>query len=351
MDETTIDKPMNKKTESKVKSTSKSDYGNYYYFLFILIILIEILLIFNSSKKYNQEKNNFKTIHELIVNKKNNISNLLKEIEKIEQEIKNIETKLIPNNKKEYRIIQNEQLNLLMKNDNLSAKFHKSFEEYEKRKEIFDDEIIDKNNTIKELYNELNNKVLIRTNLEDKLDIIEDKISGEIPNIRIKSTILENEENYKNLLIKWIKTTENSEIKKFKLIFSAVEHDFDSFSFHEICGDEDIDNTLIIIKTENNDIVGGFTYASWRANSLISYDDEAFVFNLKKELKIRVSEPQYAINSKINDGPIFGIYDLIVNYNKLKIQKKMESYGDKDLGIENNILNIDNYEVFTIIFE
>ena len=83
----------------------------------------------------------------------------------------------------------------------------------------------------------------------------------------------------------------------------------------------------------------------------MSYDDKAFVFNLKKQLRIRVSEPSYAINSKINDGPIFGKYDLIINLNKIKVQEKMESYGDKDLGIGNSVLKIINYEVFTIIFE
>ena len=207
-----------------------------------------------------------------------------------------------------------------------------------------------KNFTIKELYNELKDKVLIRTNLEDKLDILEEKLIGDIPYIRMKSTILENDENKKNLLIKWISSVAGKEIKKCKLIFSAEEHDFDSFTFHEICGDEDIENTLIIIKTENNDIIGGFTYASWRANSLISFDDKAFLFNLNKEIKIRISNPSYAINSRINDGPIFGISDLIINYDKLKVQEKMECYGDRDLEIGSDIIKIDNYEVFTIIF-
>ena len=173
---------------------------------------------------------------------------------------------------------------------------------------------------------------------------------GEVPKIRMKSSILENDDNKILLLTKWLSGVGNGEVKKIKLIYSAVDHDFDSFSFHEICGNEDIKNSLIIIKTENNDIIGGFTLASWRANSLISYDDKAFVFNLNKEMKIRVSSPSNAIHSKINDGPIFGMYDLIVNLNKLKVQEKMESYGDKDLGIGTNVVNIVNYEVFTIIF-
>ena len=343
-----IDKPNKKKEKSKLKSKHK--YENYYFSLFILIIFIEIFLIFNSSKKYKQEKKIFKYKHNIIVNKKNNISQLITEIKKNEQEIKDIEINIIPDNINKLKLIQNEQSILLAKNKNLSEIFSKSYEEYETRKKIFEEEIIEKNNTIKELYGQLNNKVIIRTNLEDKLDIIESQLTGEIPNIKIKSSILDDEKKI-FLLSKWISSTTGNEIKKYKLIFSAIEHDFDSFSFHEICGNEDIDNTLIIIKTENNDIIGGFTFASWRANSLISYDDKAFVFNLNKEIKLRVSNPSYAINSKINDGPIFGIYDLIINLNKLKIQEKMESYGDKDLEIGNKVIKIDNYEVFTIIFE
>ena len=344
-----IDKPNKKKGKTKLKS--KHNYGNYYFCLFILIIIIEIILIINSSKKYEQEKKIFKYKHDIIVNKKNNISQLIDEIEKNEKEIKYLESKKIPDNNNKLKLIQNEQFILLNNNKNLSEIFSKSYEEYETRKKIFEEEIIEKNNTLKKLYNELNNKVIIRTNLEEKLDIIESQLTGEIPNIKIKSSILENDENKILLLTKWISSTTGGEIKKYKLIFSAIEHDFDSFSFHEICGNEDIDNTLIIIKTENNDIIGGFTFASWRANSLISYDDKAFVFNLNKEIKLRVSNPSYAINSKINDGPIFGIYDLIINLNKLKIQEKMESYGDKDLEIGNNVIKIDNYEVFTIIFK
>ena len=84
---------------------------------------------------------------------------------------------------------------------------------------------------------------------------------------------------------------------------------------------------------------------------MICYDDKAFLFNLNEKVKIRVSSPSYAINSRINDGPIFGMYDLIINDDKLKVQEKMECYRDKDLGIGSHIIGIDNYEVFTIIFK
>ena len=347
--EETLDKPVKKKEKEKEKS--KSTIGIYYYILFICIIIIEIFLIYNSSKKFNEQKELIKGKHNIIINKKSNISNILHEIEKLKQEINDIKNNVIPNNNNSLLLCELEQKDLIIQNNNLSKDFNKSFNEYESRKSIFEFEINEKNDTIKELYTQLNSKVILRTNLEDELDIIEDKLTGDIPNISMKSIILENDEKYQNLLTKWLSGLGEGEIKKYKLIFNAEEHDFDSFSFHEICGDENIDNTLIIIKTDNNDIIGGFTYASWRANSLISYDDKAFLFNLNKEIKIRVTSPSYAINSRINDGPIFGMYDLIVNLDKLKVQEKMESYGNKNLGVGSEIINIINYEVFTVIFK
>ena len=346
-----MEKKFIKPTKNHKNLKPKQNYGIFYFILFICIILIEIFLIVKSGEKYKEYKKSFKSKHNLIINLNSNISNLLKEIETKEKEIKIIENDTIPNNNIILQSYEKKQNILINESNELSQAFHKSFEEYESRKEIYDDEIIEKNNTIKELYIELKNNILLRTNLEDKLDNIEEHLTEDLSNINIKSSILENDENKKNLLIKWITGTGEGQIKKIKLIFSAEEYDFDSFSFHEICGNEDIDNTLIIIKTENDDIIGGFTFASWRPNSLISYDDKAFLFNLNKEFKIRVSSPSWAINSRINDGPIFGMYDLIINLDKIKVQEKLESYGDKDLEIGSDVVRIINYEVFTVIFK
>ena len=333
------EKPLSSK---KAKDTPTPNFQNYYTFIFIFIIIIEVFLIINSSQKYKQQKELLKRNQNIILTKNNNISQLLIQISENEQEIKENEVK-IKNNKNILQSIEQEKNKLIDKKDNLSEKFHESFKDYESLIDIIDYEISEKNDTLKELYNNLTDKVLIRNSLEERLDILEEKMVGEVPKIRMKSSILDNDDNKILLLTKWLSGIDMGEAKKIKLIYSAEDHDFDSFSFHEICGNEDIRNTLIIIKTEKDDIIGGFTLASWRANSLISYDDKAFVFNLNKEMKIRVSSPSNAIHSKINDGPIFGMYDLIVNLDKLKVQEKMESYGDKSLGVGSEIINIINY--------
>jgi hypothetical protein len=208
--------------------------------------------------------------------------------------------------------------------------------------------LMDINGNIYDIENK--NIFFMLTRMQDEVHRFAITFHQSLRNKNMKSSILDKDDNKILLLTKWLSGIGIGEVKKIKLIYSAEDHDFDSFSFHEICGNEDIRNTLIIIKTEKDDIIGGFTFASWKANSLISYDDKAFVFNLNKEMKIRVSSPSNAIHSKINDGPIFGMYDLIINLNKLKVQEKMESYGDKDLGIGHDAINIVNYEAFTVIF-
>ena len=35
----------------------------------------------------------------------------------------------------------------------------------------------------------------------------------------------------------------------------------------------------------------------------------------------------------------------------MSIQEKMESYGDNDLNIGHGVINIDNYEVFNVVFD
>lgn len=324
----------------------KINLKNIAYILFIFFIIVEIYLIINTSKEIEENKINIKTKLKNIIIKKNNISKLHLDNEKLKNDI-DIIKKEQNNELKKYKEIN---VILFQENQNISQKFHKNFEDYELRIKLFEYKIEEDNETLNELTNELNKKILIKNNLEQELDKFEEKIYNSIPDIKMKSSILESDKEKINLLTRWISALDIGQIKKYKLIFSAKDYNFDSFYFHDICGSKDINNTLIIIKTENNDIIGGFTLASWEANSLLNYDDKAFIFNLNKKKKFRISNPSSAINSRINEGPIFGIYDIIINGNKMKVQKEMESYGNNNLGLNQELINIDNYEVFNVIF-
>ena len=318
----------------------------YYYILLVGIIIVEIYLIINASKQIDENRIIIKSKLNNIIKKKSNISNLALNNELLEKEIKIIKTE----NLNSLQLLKNENENLCKINKNILELFHINYEEFENREKLFQYKIEEDNETLNELISELNNKTLIRNNLEKELDLLEEKIYNEIPNIKMKSSIIASDIEKINLLTRWILALNIGQIKKYKFIYSAEDYNFDSFSFHEICG-QDLTNTLILIKTENNDIIGGFTTASWEPNSLLNYDDKAFVFNLNKKQKFRISNPSNAINSRINEGPIFGIYDLIINGNKMKVQEKMESYGDNNLGIGQEIINIVNYEVFNVIFD
>ena len=330
-----------------MKEKGKINLKKYSYSLLIAVIIIEIYLIINTSKQLDENKVVLNTKLNNIIKKKNNIYKLTSDNEKLEKEINNI--KKGQSNKLKLYKEKNEELNNI--NNNIYKDFHKNFEDYEAKVELYEYKIIEDNDTLNELQAELNNKILIRNNLEQELDKLEEKIYKEIPYIKIKSSILESNTEKINLITKWLLSLNIGQIKKYKLIFSANDYNFDSFYFHEMCGQKSITNTLIIIKTINNNVIGGFTFASWEANSLINYDDKAFVFNLNKKQKFRISNPSNAINSRINEGPIFGIYDLIINGNKMKVQEKMESYGDNDLGLGQDVVNIENYEVFNVIFD
>ena len=318
----------------------------YYYILLVGIIIVEIYLIINASRQIDENKIIIKTKINNIIKKKSNISNLALNNEKLEKEIKIFKTEQLNS----LQLLKSKNENLIEINKNISKLFHINYEEYENREKLFEFKIEEDNETLNELINKLNNKTLIRNNLEKELDILEEKIYKDIPDIKMKSSILDSDNEKINLLARWISSLNIGKIKKYKFIFSAKDYNFDSFYFHEICG-QDITNTLIIIKTENNEIIGGFTFASWEANSLLNYDDKAFIFNLNQKQKFRISNPSCAINSRINEGPMFGVYDLISNGNKMKVQEKMESYGDNNLGLKQEVISIVNYEVFNVIFD
>ena len=333
--------------KEKPKLKKKKNLINYfYYIIFIVVIIAEIFLLIYITNKLDENKIILNTKVNSVINKKNNISNLIIDNDKLENEIATRKNEQI----NELQICKDENENLIMINKNISDEIHKNYEEYKLRKKLYEYKISEENETLIELKKQFDNKSIIMKNLEKELDILEDKIYTQIPNIKIKSSILEFDDEKINLITKWLTALNIGKIKKYKLIFSAQDYNFDSFSFHEICS-KDITNTLILIKTEYNDIIGGFTFASWEPNSLINFDDKAFVFNLNKKQKFRISNPSSAINSKINEGPIFGMYDLIINGNKIKVQEKMESYGNNNLGIKQGVVKIKNYEVFNVVFE
>ena len=100
--------------------------------------------------------------------------------------------------------------------------------------------------------------------------------------------------------------------QKWNLIYRASRDGFEASSFHSKCDNKP--NTLVIIKSENGNVFGGYTEQSWFSigsenKSLNKSDPNSFIFSFinkdNKSIKIKGSENN-GISCNINAGPIFG---------------------------------------------
>lgn len=92
--------------------------------------------------------------------------------------------------------------------------------------------------------------------------------------------------------------------KAWKLIYQGSQDEFEINKFHlKVDG---VLGTLVVIKTGNGDILGGYTNADWREDysNYYKYDDKTFIFSLKNPFGISFkSSPKdnaFAIRSSLN---------------------------------------------------
>lgn len=324
--------------------------------ILILVSIYSIILLINDSKK---EAKALSSYHDLLMKTQSSIYTLKTDNNIIQGEISRLKEHKIPNgetlllsltNKKKL-LLENKNIIEKSVNDSL-IKLRNLENEYQKKQTINEDLnkekslLFQKIQTAKGLY--YNTLYELEKLIEEEEKISSEDLNEKF-NLKSESNIINSDEQI-SFIVKWIRETNSLKIKNFKLLYRASENKFSEFTFHEICGKEDIKNTLVIIKTENQDIIGGFTYGSWEPNRLFSHDEDAFVFNLNKKIRIEVSTPFQAIYSTVGYGPTFGIADLIVSGNIVKAQDKMVCYEGKNLGISDENLRIEDYEVFTAIF-
>jgi hypothetical protein len=100
--------------------------------------------------------------------------------------------------------------------------------------------------------------------------------------------------------------------QKWNLIYRASRDGFEASSFHSKCDDKP--NTLVIIKSTNGNVFGGYTEQSWFAigyesDSVNKLDLNSFIFSLinkdNESLLIKCSHNN-GIACSFLDGPIFG---------------------------------------------
>lgn len=120
---------------------------------------------------------------------------------------------------------------------------------------------------------------------------------------------------------------------KWKLVYRASRDGFGSRNFHQKC--DQIRNTLTVIKSQNEDIFGGFTSETWSPipeadcifqpskGGIYKEDPIAFIFSLKNSQKhpkkFLATLPSRAIYCNVNRGPCFG--KEIITYKNPRIHK------------------------------
>jgi hypothetical protein len=94
----------------------------------------------------------------------------------------------------------------------------------------------------------------------------------------------------------------------FKLLYRATRDGFKASDFHRLCDDHS--GTLVVIKSQNNYIFGGYTSQTWNhTGSYKAFVDE-FLFSLTnpscKPTKHSIKNTSYAIRCNSSYGPTFG---------------------------------------------
>ncbi|KAJ5071205.1 pep-cterm sorting domain-containing protein [Anaeramoeba ignava] len=252
------------------------------------------------------------------------------------------------------KVIQDNQKEIENKEKEIEEKWKKEIEEKnkeieDKNKEIEDKwkkEIEDKNKEIENKEKEIEDK---NKEIEDKNKEIEEKWKKEVEKMKEEmelqkifsdSEIIKDIEYVKKLQ-EWI--NDNDFFSKMKKGFSAKRDGFDCKKWHDICGNKG--KTLVIIKTKQNFIFGGFTQVGFSSNpskwseNNTSWgkitDSNAFLFSLRNDKGDRIpakftikqgQEKEALRNSYGNYGPIFGAgCDLVLSSN---LQPGYSNFGD-----------------------
>ena len=117
-----------------------------------------------------------------------------------------------------------------------------------------------------------------------------------------------------------------------KLLYQASKDGFDPSIFHSKC--DGVSSTLIVIKSKNSNIFGGFTSADWSGNDFKS-DSTAFLFSLVNSYNVSVKmETSSDGNNAIYSYPSYGITfgrgsDLFCSYDQCGSYLNSDSHSYK----------------------
>ena len=128
----------------------------------------------------------------------------------------------------------------------------------------------------------------------------------------------------KDLLFSWISPTKSINPV---LLFSSKENGDNSKNFHKFC--DGLSPTLILIRSKENKIFGGFTTTEWDSFSGYKKDSNAFLFSIDEKKMVKTNDEKYSIYCNIELGPVFGSgHDLYVSSEFLTNDYSFNNTGD-----------------------
>lgn len=193
--------------------------------------------------------------------------------------------------------------------------FHDEWEEYLQRFKINDKEVLSATKSASKLIQIIDEEKLKldillfngnllkfqRNNIKSTPNHLGEFVSSKI---LMNSTILTNKQSKELMSLCGFSINQ-----RWRLLYRSSENGFSADSFHSKVDGEH--NTLIIIKSSNMNIFGGFTKQDWsHVDEGYKTDPDAFIFSLINEdnnpIVMKCTEPQYAILSRNGYGPVFG---------------------------------------------
>ena len=143
----------------------------------------------------------------------------------------------------------------------------------------------------------------------------------------------------------------------FNLIYKATIDGDKAQNFHnKVDGKNQL---IILVKTSENIIIGGYTSNPWSSSNRFKYDQDAFLFSINKEEKYNIINYNSACYHSKDDGPCFG------NNGELKIadncfkeysitNNESNCYEFNDINLigkkEVSSFIVKEYEVYQVIF-
>ena len=100
---------------------------------------------------------------------------------------------------------------------------------------------------------------------------------------------------------KWINQREGKFNTKLLFRKSINGNSFDEF--HRICDNQG--KTLVLIQTDNNLIIGGYTTKDWNTSGKWYNDDKSFLFSLTNKRIFPIKKNYHAIRASKELGPWF----------------------------------------------